>query len=126
MKRAIAVEGTVVNNQEKGAAMRPVVEFTDHKGVKRLHYSAISSDPPRFFIGEKVDILYDPLDPKYPVNAKIDSTMTIWGIAIFLSGFGSFFIFISTIVWYLKTYKNGVFLFRREDRLEFERTGKIK
>ena len=126
MQNAMAVDGVVINSPDTNASMRPIVEFTDHTGVKRLHYSSFRSDPPRFFKGEKVKILYDPNDPKYPVNAKIDSTFNVWGIAIFMSGMGSFFIFLSTLVWYVKTYKNGVLLLRKEDRIEFEKTGKIE
>ena len=126
MENAIAVDGVVINRPDRDASMRPIVEFTDHTGVKRLHYSSLRSDPPRFFIGEKVKILYNPNDPKYPVNAKIDSTIDVWGVAIFLSGMGSFFILLSMLVWYVKTYKNGVLFLRKEDRIEFERTGKIE
>lgn len=126
LDKAISVDGVVVNNQGRNAPMRPVVKFTDHTGAIRLHYSALSTDPPRFFIGEKVNILYDPNDPKYPVNAKIDSTMTVWGTAIFLSIMGSFFIMVSTLVWYVKTYKNGVLFLRKADRVEFRKTGKVE
>lgn len=126
MENAIAVDGIVINSPDRDASMRPIVEYTDHTGVKRLHYSSFRSDPPRFFIGEKVKILYDPNDPKYPVNAKIDSTINVWSIAIFLSGMGSFFILLSTLVWYMKTYKNGVLFLRKADRKEFDRTGKIE
>lgn len=126
MENAIAVDGVVINSPGSDASMRPVVEFTDHNGVKRLHYASLRSDPPRFFKGEKVKILYNPNDPRYPVNAKIDSTFDVWGVAIFLSGMGSFFMLLSTLVWYVKTYKNGVLFLRKEDRIEFERTGKVE
>ena len=115
LEKAISVDGVVINNRENNTIMRPVVKYTDHTGVERLHHSTVSSDPPRFFIGEKVNILYDPHDPKYPVNAKIDSVFNIWGTAIFLSGLGSFFILLSALVQYLKTYRDGVLLLRKRD-----------
>lgn len=113
-ENGIEVQGVVVALRTKGSSFSPVVEFIDHQGIKRLHYSAVSSDPPRFYVGEKVKILYNPEDPKYPVNAKINSTITVWGAPILLICMGSFFVLLSWIVWYLIKYRRGVILFKED------------
>lgn len=126
LKNAISVDGMVVSLRNNEGTSQPIVEFVDHKGITRTHHSSMGSYPPRYFIGETVKILYNPSDPKYPVKARIHSTMDVWGVTIFFLGMGSFFILVSTLVWYVIKYHNGFWFFRKEHRLEFERTGKIE
>ena len=113
IENGIEVPGVVTALRTKGGSFSPVVEFTDHIGVKRLHYSKVSSDPPRFFVGETVNIVYNPRDPKYPVNCRINTTMTMWGTPILLLAMGSTFLVVSTIVWYVLKYRGGVVVFGR-------------
>ena len=126
LKNSISVDGIVISLQRNEGTSSPIVEFVDHKGILRTHNSRIGTNPPAHFVGENVKILYDPSDPKYPVNSKIESTLDIWGLAIFFTAMGFFFILVSTLVWYVIKYHGGVWFFRKEDRLEFERTGKIE
>lgn len=88
----------------------PIVEWTDHTATKRTLYSSISSRPPRFFEGEQVVILFDPTDPKYPVNARIKSTLDVWGPALFFFAFGGFWLFVIFVTWYVWS-KGGIFVF---------------
>ena len=125
LEKAISVDGIVIDLRFKGDTSHPIVEFTDHTGAKRIHYSSIGTYPPKHFIGEEVTLLYDPSDPKYPVKARIESTLDIWGVTIFFLGMGAFFILVSSLAWYMLKYHNGIWFFRKEDRLEFERTGRI-
>lgn len=126
LENSISVDGIVIGLQDKEGTSRPIVEFVDHKGILRTYKSSTGTNPPIYFIGENVKILYDPNDPKYPVNSRIESTLDIWGIPIFFTALGFFFILVSTLVWYVIKYHGGVWFFRKEDRLEFERTGKIE
>ena len=103
--------GVVVAMERRdGGTYSPVVEWIDHTGAKRTLYSTVSSRPPRFFEGEHVTVLYDPADPKYPVNARIKSTFEVWGLAIFLFGFGGFWLFVTLVSWYVAS-KGGIVVF---------------
>ena len=126
LENALSVEGVVVNLERDDGTSRPIVEFLDHKGITRTHHSSLGTNPPRYFIGETVKILYDPNDPKYPVKSRIDSTLGVWGVSIFFFVMGAFFVLVSTLVWYVLKYHGGVWFFRKEDRLEYERTGRIE
>lgn len=107
--------GIVVALERKsGGSFSPVVEWTDHTGTKRTLFSSISSSPPHFFEGEKVVVLFDPADPKYPVNARIKSTFEVWGAAIFFFAFGGFWLFVTIITWYVES-RGGVVVFGEEN-----------
>lgn len=115
VERAISVDGVVTAlERTDSGTFRPVVSFVDHTGVERSLYSSASTNPPSFFEGERVTVVYDPQDPRYPVNARIDSTMTMWGLAIFLVGFGAFFILVALASWYISS-KGGVIYFDRRE-----------
>ena len=90
-----------------GGSFSPVVEWADHTGTKRTLYSTVSSRPPRFFEGEQVVVLFDPSDPKYPVNARIKSTLEVWGLALFFFVFGGFWLFVTFVSWYVWS-KGGI------------------
>ena len=126
LEKAISVDGIVVHLQKNDGTSQPIVEYVDHQGISRKYYSSIGTNPPAYFVGQNVKILYDPSDPEYPLNSRIESTLDIWGITIFFLGMGSFFILVSTLVWYIIKYHDGIWFFKKEDRLEFERTGKIE
>lgn len=104
-------QGVVIALDRKSSgSFSPVVEWTDHTGTKRTLYSPVSTQPPRFFEGEQVSILYDPADPKYPVNARIKSTMEIWGAAIFFLVFSGFWLLVTFVSWYVWS-KGGIVVF---------------
>lgn len=110
---AVAEEapGIVVALERSGeGSFSPVVQWTDHHGAMRTLYSSLSSRPPRFFEGEQVTILFDPDDPKYPVNARIKSTMDVWGLPIFFFGFGGFWLIVTFVSWYVWS-KGGIVVF---------------
>lgn len=112
---AVEAPGVVVAMERGGeGTFSPVVEWTDHTGIKRTLYSSLSTKPPRFFEGEQVVVLFDPSDPKYPVNARIKSTYEIWGAAILLSVFGGFWLFVTFVSWYVWS-KGGIVVFGEEN-----------
>ena len=108
-KRAISVEGEVVELQRAvgSSTYFPVVRYKDHLHEERMLYSSAGSSPPAYFIGEKVNVLLDPNDLRYPISAKIDSFFQVWGASWFLIGFGGFFIFVSLMVRYIMS-RGGV------------------
>lgn len=118
IERAISVDGVVARMERtESGTFRPIVEFVDHQDIQRTLYSSASTNPPSFFEGEQVTVIYDPNDPKYPVNARINATMSLWGLAIFLVCFGLFFILVSLASWYISS-KGGVIYFDRGPRAE--------
>ena len=100
----------VALERSSGGSYSPIVNWTDHTGTKRTLYSRISTSPPRFFEGEQVIILFDPDDPKYPVNARIKSTIDVWGLAVFFAAFGGFWLFVTFVTWYVWS-KGGIVVF---------------
>ena len=80
---------------------QPVVKFRDHSGVERTLVADFSTNPPKYFVGEKVRVVYDANDPKYPVTARIYDEFSLWGGAIFLYGFGAFFVALAGFMWFL-------------------------
>ncbi|WP_445383026.1 DUF3592 domain-containing protein [Robiginitalea sp. IMCC43444] len=125
VEKAISVDGIVVGLQKKDGTSRPLVEYSDHNGFTRTHYSKTGTNPPAYFVGEKVKILYDPDDSQYHLNSRIDSTPGLWGLTIFLLALGSVFIFVSALVCYIIQIHGGIWFFRKKDRLEFEENGSL-
>ena len=67
------VPGTVIQ-MVGGNQKSPIVEY--NVGGKRFtHRSSLSSSPPRYFVGEKVSVLYRPDNPK---RAQINSFTDRW------------------------------------------------
>ncbi|HEY3645291.1 MAG TPA: DUF3592 domain-containing protein [Gammaproteobacteria bacterium] len=110
---AIAVEGTVVELQVQrsshGITYMPVVEYLDTAGGRHTLYSSTASNPPAFFVAQKVRVLYRPDDPEFPLHARIQSTGQLWGGVIFLGVFGSIFLIIGMAVLLLSWKGREIF-----------------
>lgn len=128
LKRSITINGVVIEIVEAsgGGVYKPKVEYTDHKGVKRITYSSGASNPPGYYKGEKVKIFYDPNDPKYPTKAKIDGTFSLYGSAIIISIIGSAFILIPLLAIYISNaaiYKGDMeinIFYKKKDKLAYQ------
>lgn len=95
---AVKTSGTVVDMIARGKrSYAPVVTYFDDAGVKHRYISSVSSNPPGYEIGERVDIYYD---PKNPDDAKIAGWMEYFG-AIVVGGMGLLFSFFG-LGYYLK------------------------
>jgi len=75
VSQGVRVAGVVTELRNSGDVLCPVVDFKDQNGVQHTHYSSAGSSPPRFSVGEKIQIIYDPTDPK---KARIDNFMHLW------------------------------------------------
>ena len=118
---AVEARGTVIGmERSSNGTSKPVVEWTDHTGIPRILYSNAGSNPPGFFEGEQVTVLYSPDDPKYPVTARIDSTFQLWGLPIFLVCFGAAWMLIASLTWYVHA-KGDVIYFDGEHDAEIRR-----
>jgi len=66
----------------------PVVRFTDRDGVPHEFVNPVASNPPGYFRGEKVQLLYAPSNP---ADAVIDDFFGRWGLSIVVGAMGLFF-----------------------------------
>ena len=84
------VEGTVIELVESrggkgGTTYSPVVEFSDRFGQRQEHRSSMGTNPPRFSVGDKVQIVYDQNDI---ASAKINHWLHLYfypGLAFFFA-----------------------------------------
>ena len=86
-------QGTVVamsssRDSDGGTTYRPTVEFFDKNGTRHEFTSSVSSNPPSFSRGEKVEVIYDPTAPG---KAIIDSFSTRYLLPLIFGGMGSLF-----------------------------------
>jgi flagellar biogenesis protein FliO len=85
---AVKTSGTVVDLIAKGKrSYAPVVTYNDDAGVKHRFVSNVSSNPPGYEIGERIDIYYD---PKNPDDAEIAGWREYFA-AIIIGGLGLVF-----------------------------------
>jgi hypothetical protein len=99
LAHSIEVPGQVVQMMDRGGTWSPIVEFADKAGVSRLLRSTQSTSPPLFFVGQEVSVVYDPSDPGFPLNAKINTFLELWGPTMFAFIFGGAFGGIALLVW---------------------------
>ena len=106
---AITTNGTVIELLEtKGSSnsitYKPLVLFTDMKGVEVRFSSSNSSNPPSYSVNEKVEVLYSPNNSQ---DAKIKTFFSIWGSVIILGILGiTFFLFGGSIFLFDKRRAN--------------------
>jgi hypothetical protein len=99
LARAVEVPGKVTKMVQRGNTYAPVVAYVDLGGSPRVLHTSQSSSPPSFYEGENVQVVYDPADPKFPLNAKIRTFGELWGTALFALLFGGMFGGIALAVW---------------------------
>jgi hypothetical protein len=86
---ATTTEGTVValrervstDENKKKVSYAPVVTFVTGTGKKFEFLSTAGSNPPAYTVGQKVEVLYLPADPR---NARIHDFISLWGIELIL------------------------------------------
>ncbi len=92
------------NTTHNDIMYKPLVQFTDSKGVQIEFSSSTSSNPPSYSVDEQVTVLYN---PKSPNKAKIKSFFSIWGGITILGILGSvFFLTGGGIILYYIRKKN--------------------
>ncbi len=96
----VKTEGTVLrmreipSNQDAGITWAPVIKFTDRAGTEHTFESTVSSDPPVYKTGDKVELLYPEGKPK---DVFINSFMEKWMTPIMLGVAGIVMFFFS--IW---------------------------
>ena len=61
-------------NMFKGGSFSPVIEFQDKTG-RDFEFKGVGSSPPRYRVGDQVEVLYHPDDPE---QAVIDGFLDKW------------------------------------------------
>lgn len=80
-------EGTVIRLREvpdtehAGVTYAPVIKYKDASGKEFTYESKNSSDPPSYYVGEKVELLYDGANPE---DVYINSFWEKWVLTIVL------------------------------------------
>jgi hypothetical protein len=92
LEEAITAPGTVVDlvasHSRDSTTYRPSVEFTSRSGAPASFVSSTGSNPPSYSVGQKVEVLYRPTNPR---DARINDFFTLWGGATVLGGMGFVF-----------------------------------
>lgn len=108
LQRTVEVPGTVVKMVQRGNTYAPIVEYMDQEGRAHTLHTSLSSNPPSFYEGESVVVVYDPSDVAFPLNAKIRTFGELWGGVLFAFVFGCFFVGISSACWVIFRRRTGV------------------
>lgn len=73
----------------------PVVRFTTNAGEPTVFEANAGSNPPAFTLGQQVEVLYSPQNPK---EARIDSWLELWLFPTIFTSIGLIFVLIGGIV----------------------------
>lgn len=89
LKSATVTDGTVVqliaaSGSKGGVSYKPRVTFRDHQGVEHEFTRSWSSRPAGYFVGERVQVAYDP----QTCEGRILAFGQRFGFAAFLLGIG--------------------------------------
>lgn len=72
---------------EKKYRYRPEIRFKTHAGRTIDFIAPIATRPSRYAIGDEVEVLYNPENPK---DVQINSFLNLWFATLMLVGFGLF------------------------------------
>lgn len=88
--------GVVVGLQasRRNSSYAPIVEFIDRNGEKVRFTSSVSSYPPSFEVGQKVEVFYRPNQPQ---QAQINDFVSLWLLSLILTSLGGVFALIGAI-----------------------------
>lgn len=100
LSKAIATEATITNfiekeNDDGDILYAPVYVFKDAAGKDTKIISSTASWPPVAEVGDTIEILYLPDDPKRSIMNRFFSK---WGFAAIASGLGLFYFIVFAIV----------------------------
>ena len=100
LAHAMRTEGTVIalrpSHSNNSTTYAPVVEYSGESGVKMTFTSSMSSSPPSYSVGEKVEVLYLPTDL---TDARINGYMSLWGVSTIIGVLGSVFFLIGAAMF---------------------------
>jgi len=83
----VVSKGEAGTKIEKKYRYRPEIRFKTHAGRTMDFIAPIATRPSRYAIGDAVEVLYDPKNPK---DVQINSFLYLWFSTLMLVGFGLF------------------------------------
>ncbi len=86
--KAQEAKGTVIQLAYKGRGYAPVYQFNTLDGQSIVTQDSLSTNPPKFQVGQEVDILYTIENPQ---NARISKLMNLYFLPALLGGLGLIF-----------------------------------
>jgi len=97
--RAAVAPGTVVDllpsRSDNSTTWRPVVRFTSADRQDVQFSSSVSSNPPSYSKGEKVEVLYSQGNPR---DAKVNGFFSLWGGPSIIGGVGAVFLLVGASI----------------------------
>ena len=90
--------GVVTEISREGDMYAPVFRFRLPTNGEVREVKALGSGAPRFAVGDAVTVLYAPTDPD---DFAIDDFEELWLSAIFVTGFGGFWLMFGAVAWAL-------------------------
>ncbi len=94
--KAQEVKGTVIqmvysrtsSSSSSGGGYAPVYQFKTLDGQTIVIQDSLSSNPPRFQVGQEIDVLYESGNPQ---KARINKWMNLYFVPVLLGGMGLIF-----------------------------------
>ena len=93
--KAQEVKGTVIqmvysrsSSSNSGGGYAPVYQFRTLDGQNIVVQDSLSSNPPRFQVGQEIDVLYESGNPQ---KARINKWMNLYFMPVLLGGMGLIF-----------------------------------
>lgn len=90
------ISGQNFQNDPDGYFYTPVVHYQDRLGVARSWISNVASNPPRYQLGDTVDVVYRFTDP---TDALIVDFWEIYFVDLALGGVGILFLLIGKVLF---------------------------
>ena len=103
VSRAQAVKGTVIemmygrisSTSNRGGGYAPVYQFMTSDGQSIVKQDSLASNPPRFQIGQEIDVLYE---SEKPEKARINKWMNLYFLPTLLWGIGLVFVGVGVVI----------------------------
>lgn len=116
VSHAARAQGTVTamvsrSSTDHSISYRPVVRF-QHGGQQIQFTESVSSNPPAYYVGQTVNVLYLASNP---YDAKIDSFTSLWFLPTLLSAMGTIFLAVGAAMIFVP-----VLVQRTDERLVHE------
>ena len=83
------------SDRSKGVTFTAVIAFTDRSGTQQTFSESISTNPPRFAVGDQPAVLYDPAQPS---RAVVDDFWGRKGVATIFSALGAVFALLGLVL----------------------------
>ena len=93
--KAQGVKGTVIqmvysrsSSSSSSGGYAPVYQFRTLDGQTIMIHDSLSSNPPRFQVGQEIEVLYDPGNPQ---KAHLNKWINLYFVPVLLGGIGLIF-----------------------------------